>query len=280
MPRKIIPSLIVLFLLINLTPAPVTGQNEFYIYLPLIRSGWSVAMKWQNGGCYSSWCETGWYSSPAVADVNGDGKNEVIASAYSLIALNGDTGALVWRAGGTANRTWPGIVVADLDRDNQKEIVIAQSGGLVTAYHLNGTQKWQRQPAGNSAELRGILVADLDGSNSNLEVVVTRAGGSATNTWVLEANGNTRPGWPQLSQININNANGYAWGVYNANAAAANISGDSRLELIVPSDVHYINGYEPDGTLLPVNTSVYPNKKYWGQVGMWEDQTVEKRGWG
>ncbi len=27
-------------------------------------------LKWANGGCYSSWCETGWYSSPAVADLD------------------------------------------------------------------------------------------------------------------------------------------------------------------------------------------------------------------
>lgn len=212
--------------------------------------------------------------------MNGDGQNDVIASAYSLMALNGDTGALIWRAGNTDNRTWPGVVIADIDRDNNKDIVIAQGGGLVTVYALDGTKKWQRQPAGNSSELRGLLVTDLDGNNSNLEVVVTRAGSGATNIWVLDANGSIRAGWPQLSQTNINNENGYAWGVYNANPAAANILGDNRLELIVPSDVHYINGYEPDGSLLPVNTTVYPKRMYWGQVGIWEDLTVEKRGWG
>lgn len=276
--RKICTLLIILFVIFDLTPVPVTGQTGTAVYLPLVRSGWTLTLKWQNGGCYSSWCETGWYSSPAVADVNGDGQNEVIASAYSLMALNGDTGALIWRAGGTANRTWPGIVIADIDRDNSKDIVIAQGGGLVTVYALNGTQKWQRQPAGNSSELRGLLVTDLDGNNSNLEIVVTRAGSGATNTWVLDANGSTRAGWPQLSQTNIDNENGYAWGVYNANPAAANILGDNRLELIVPSDVHYINGYEPNGSLLPVNATVYPGKMYWGQVGIWEDLTMEKLG--
>ncbi|NKQ37120.1 MAG: hypothetical protein HF973_16085 [Chloroflexi bacterium] len=35
-------------------------------------------LKWQNGGCYNSWCETGWYSSPAVADLDGDGAGEII----------------------------------------------------------------------------------------------------------------------------------------------------------------------------------------------------------
>lgn len=280
MARKTVLTLMVLILILSLAPAPVKSQHIYSYYLPLIRSNWDITLKWKNGGCYSSWCETGWYSSPAVADVNGDGVNEVIASAYSLMALNGSTGAIIWRAGGTSNRTWPGVVVADIDRDDASEIVIAQSGGLVTAYRLNGAQKWQRQPAGNSSELRGLLVADLDGNNSNLEVVVTRAGSGATNTWVLEAGGSTRSGWPQLSQSNIDDDNGYAWGVYNANAAVANISGDARLELIVPSDVHYINGYSPNGALLPVNTSVYPNKEFWGQVGIWEDLTVEKRGWG
>lgn len=31
-------------------------------------------LKWQKGGCYPSWCETGWYSSPAPADLDGDGE--------------------------------------------------------------------------------------------------------------------------------------------------------------------------------------------------------------
>ena len=229
--QKIITPLLVFFLIFCAAPVPTQGQTENSVYLPLIRSSVKVdiLLKWQHGGCYSSWCDTGWYSSPAVADVNGDGVNEVIASAYSLVALNGSTGAVLWRTTSTANRTWPGIVVADLDRNGVQEIVIAQSGGLVTVYNLNGTLKWQRQPAGTDNELRGLLVADLDGNNSALEVVVTRASGSATNTWVLDANGNTRAGWPQLSEANIKQPNGYARGVYNANLAAANITGDSRL---------------------------------------------------
>ena len=38
-------------------------------------------LKWQYAGCYSSWCETGWYSSPAVADLDGDGATEIAVSA-------------------------------------------------------------------------------------------------------------------------------------------------------------------------------------------------------
>ncbi len=255
------------------------SADEQHLYLPLVLNSFGEPMlKWQYGGCYSSWCETGWYSSPAVVDINHDGRNEIIASAYSLWALDGTNGALLWRAGTTNNRTWPGVAVADLERDGQSEIVIAQSGGLVSAYRLDGSLKWQKQPSGGVGEFRGLLIADLDGNNSSLEIVVTRAYGSARNTWVLDAAGNTRSGWPQLPQDN-NNPNGYAWGVYNANAAAANMSSDSRLELVVPSDVHYINAFDPDGTPLPANASLYPNKT-WGQVGVWESLATELRGWG
>ena len=59
-----------------------------------------------------------------MADIGG-GKKEVIASAYSVWALDGETGALLWRTGTTNNRTWPGVVLADIDKDGAKEIVVA-----------------------------------------------------------------------------------------------------------------------------------------------------------
>jgi hypothetical protein len=231
-------------------------------------------LKWTRGGCYSSWCETGWYSSPALADVNKDGIQDVIASAYTVFALNGLNGNLIWRAGNTNNRTWPGIAVADIDKNGSLEVVTAQSGGYLTVYGIDGVIKWQKRPVTN--ELRGLLVADLDSNSSTLELVVTAARGSAINAWVYNSNGSVRSGWPQLSSTN-----GYAWGVYSANAAAGNLdSSDAKLELIVPSDVHYINGYKPNGSLLPINTTAFPGKTYWGQVGVWESPLIEKRGWG
>ena len=247
----------------------------FTSQIPAMAAGFSApVLKWSRGGCYSSWCETGWYSSPALVDINQDGKLDVVASAYSLVALNGSDGHLIWRAGGTSRRTWPGIVVADLDRNGVAEIVTAQSGGYLTVYNLAGQVKWQRQPT--TGELRGVLAADLDGNGSNLELAVTAAIGSKTNTWVYYSNGVLRTGWPQL-----NSDDGYAWGVYNANAAAGNLDpNDARLELVVPSDVHYINAYKPNGVPLRVNATVYPGKSYWGQVGVWERLAIERRGWG
>ena len=239
-------------------------------------------LKWELGGCFNSWCETGWYSSPATADLDKDGQVEVIASTYSIFVLDGSTGTLEWKMSSghdrsepnapNVGRTWPGIVIADIDDDGAVEIVTAHSGGWVSVYNAAGNFEpgWPQHPTPN--ELRGLLVSDLD-EDKMLEVIVTGALGSKTNTWVFEHNGKLRPGWPQL-----NDDSGYAAGVYNANASAGDIDGDNPNEIIVPSDVHYICAYEADGTQIPANT-MYGGKG-WGKVGVWESLAIELRGWG
>jgi len=259
------------------------------IYLPLVQkihNQYGIAppvLKWQRGGCYSSWCETGWYSSPAVADLDGDGTDEVIASAYSIVALDGETGSLIWRIAsgndrgqpGASNsgRTWPGIVVADVDGDHTSEIVTAHGGGYVSVYELDGyfSPGWPQQPTGGN-EVRGLSVSDLD-MDGSLEIIATGAVYGKVNTWVYEHDGQLRNGWPQLA-----NDSGYAYGIFNDNAAVGDLDGDGFGELVVPSDVHYICAYERDGSQIPASS--FYGAKGWGKVGVWESLAVEQRGWG
>ena len=67
-------------------------------------------------------CQTGWYSSPAVADLDGDGQAEVIWGSYDLVVLQGSSGTLRARAT-NGQRVWPGVAVADLTGDGTLEIV-------------------------------------------------------------------------------------------------------------------------------------------------------------
>jgi hypothetical protein len=238
-------------------------------------------LKWKYGGCYSSWCETGWYSSPAVADLDGDGSMEIVASAYSVVALKGTTGEVIWRVDsgkdrtsspGYSHRTWPGIWIKDIDGDHSPEIITAHSGGYVSVYNNHGYFKsgWPRRPTTN--ELRGLVVSDIDDDGS-AEIIVTGATYGKINTWVFEHNGSLRPGWPQLG-----NDSGSAWGVFNDNAWVDDLDNDGFKEIIVPSDVTTLCAYRPNG--VQVNgSSIYGNKK-WGAVGTWESLSTELRGWG
>jgi uncharacterized repeat protein (TIGR01451 family) len=226
-------------------------------------------LKWQHGGCYSSWCETGWYSSPAVADLDGDGAPEVIASPYTLFVLNGEDGSIQWDADPPGSRTWPGVVTADIDADGDFEIVIAQGGGYVTVYNHLGDQVWSRRPT--TSELRGLSVYDLDDDNT-MEIIVTAAVGSKTNTWVFEHTGDVRAGWPQLTDDS-----GYAWGTYNDNTTVGDLDGDGLAEIVVPSDVHYINAYQDSGLQIPAHSMF--GGKGWGKVGVHVSHEVDIRGY-
>jgi FG-GAP-like repeat len=287
MPRTARSLLLFLPLLVLLATIGKAAQENLN-YMPLVvaapknKDVQAPVLKWQRGGCYSSWCETGWYSSPAAADLDGDGRVEVIASAYSIVVLDGRTGALKWRVASghdrgepdaeSVGRTWLGIILADLDADGDLEIATAHGGGYLSVYDHNGyfAPGWPQRPIGQ--ELRGLLASDLDG-DSDLELAATGAVGSQTNTWVYDHSGELLPGWPQLS-----NDSGYAYGVFNANAAAGDLDRDGSGEIVVPSDVHYINAYERNGAQIPAHP-MYAGKG-WGKVGVWESPATELRGWG
>ncbi|OGO16345.1 MAG: hypothetical protein A2Z14_03480 [Chloroflexi bacterium RBG_16_48_8] len=97
--------------------SPLADPSPYVLYFPVIQKASSPiqapVLKWQNAGCYSSWCETGWYASPAVADLDDDGSSEVIGAMYSVFILDGADGTLVRRIDPAGDRSWPSVVVAD-----------------------------------------------------------------------------------------------------------------------------------------------------------------------
>jgi hypothetical protein len=256
---------------------------RFSSSLPCHAAVQAPVLKWAYGGCYYSWCELGWYSSPAVADLNRDGEFEIIASAYSVVVLKGADGEVVWRldpgkdttsSAGYSHRTWPGIWVQDIDNDQIPEIITAHGGGIVSAYDVNGVFKpgWPQLPTSN--EFRSLFVHDID-NNQTAEIIVSAAIENKTNTWVFEHDGTLRGGWPQISTTGT----GSAWGVYNDNIWAEDLDADGQAELFIPSDVTTVCAYKPDGSQLAA-AAIYGTDKTWCGIGTWEDLTVEKRGWG
>lgn len=239
-------------------------------------------LKWQRGGCATSFCERGWYSSPAIVDLDGDGDVEVVGASHAVFALDGATGATVWKVnagrdagnptGSSVGRTWGGVIVADVDNNGQLDVVTAHAGGWVSVYDRLGFFKpgWPVHPI--TEEFRGAKVADLD-ADGTLDVLATGARSNQTNAWIYSSSGALRAGWPQLT-----GSVSYAWGVYNDNAAVGDLVPGGTPEIVVPSDVHYILQYRPDGSQIDASAT-YGTKK-WGQVGVWEDPSIELQGFG
>ena len=134
-------------------------------------------LKWQRGGCTAGGCQTGWYSSPAVADLDLDGLPDVVWGAYDVVALNGADGSPKWRAP-SGNRVWPGVAVADLTGDGTLEVIAGRGGDLLTVYDRFGTLLWAVNPFGGG-EVRTLAVEDLE-FDGQFDIVVGRASGGAT----------------------------------------------------------------------------------------------------
>lgn len=254
------------------------ASSSLYLPMVTIRSAIQApVLKWQLGGCFNSWCETGWYSSPAVLNIDSDPQAEVIAGAYDLVALDGSNGSLQWRAEGN-NRIWPGVALADLTGDGSVEIVTGRGGDTLTVYDLQGNTIWARNPFG-AGEIRSLAIADLE-NDGQFEILAGRASGGATRQIsVYEPDGTVRAGWPARRD----GEPGYGWGMYNQNIAAGDLDGDGDKEIIGPTDTHYITALDKNGDQLLTNP-IYDNfnptgPKVWSQVGVHVDHEVDLRGY-
>ncbi|MBP7686720.1 MAG: VCBS repeat-containing protein, partial [Thermoflexales bacterium] len=264
---RLVPVIIIVWAVLSVTSHVINAA-------PL----YTLTLKWQR--CPAWYCETGWYASPAVADLDSDGQQEVLWGGYTLMAVNGSTGLIEWnRPQGSSSRLWPGIVVADVDHNGSLEVVTASGNGLITVYDapnhiLSG---WPVNPTGTGNEIRSLAVADLD-ANADLEIIVCST--RSDNQWfVYEHTGALRPGWPRQTD---NSTDGYAAGCYNENVGVADVDRDGQGEIIGPNDTHYVVGYHADGSPLRAN-SIYGQiggvNKPWARVGLHVDHAVDLIGY-
>lgn len=234
-------------------------------------------LKWQYGGCSSASCQTGWYASPAVADLDNDGAAEVVWASYDTVALNGANGSLRWRAANT-KRAWPSIAVSDLTGDGSLETIVGRDGDQLTVYRADGSTLWTRNPFGGG-EIRTLAVEDLE-HDGQREIIVGRAGNgrngerATKQVSVYEADGSVRNGWPARHDGEV----GYGANMYNENIAVADLDNDGFKELFAPTDVHYITALDRNGTQLAANP-LYGANKVWSQVGVHVDQAADLRGY-
>ena len=247
--------------------------------------------------------ETAWFSSPAIVDLDGDGKKEIVAPLYSTFVFD-TAGKQLAKGTSTKGRVYAPGVVADLDGDKVFEVVVGGNEGTVVAYEYRGKTLapkagWPQSTcsAGQCPEARGLAAGDLDG-DGKLEVVftTTQTQPAGAQVFAFSADGRSfqPPGlgftaWPRYNTLTgagndaeFNGQGNHGYGCYGENVGLGNVDDDPQLEVIVTYDDHQINVFNHDGTSV-LTSDWYTNRdtKYagqrlgYGQFIRWFEEKIE-----
>jgi len=176
-------------------------------------------------------------SSPVICDINGDGKKEILLSAFPALTpascrilaidtagnmLQGwntaKTGSNYYTAAtnSTSNLTKE-IAVGDLDGDGKLEVVAVTSTGI-NIWNNDGTLYNTIPVSGLGSQFRSPLLADIDG-DSEAEIIVTSV--TEGKIYGYKRNGNSVLGFPLETD--------QAFG--NATPVIADLDGDGKSEI-------------------------------------------------
>jgi hypothetical protein len=248
--------------------------------------------------------ETGWFSSPGLVDLNGDGRKEIVAPFYSTFVFDAK-GHLLGRRTATLGRVYAPSVVTDLEEDGTPDIVVGGTG-TVAAYDLrHGRLHLKRgwpasvRSGGQTPEVRGLAAADLNG-DGRVEVVATTTNTSPTGAQVFVFNSRGHrfqprhghhPAWPRYNRLSgkgndlhFNRVGNHGYGEYGENVAIGNIDDDPDLEIVTTFDNHQINAFNLDGTSILASrwftnreSGAVGRRMGWGQFIRWASPRVERR---
>ncbi|HEU4365059.1 MAG TPA: FG-GAP-like repeat-containing protein, partial [Candidatus Krumholzibacteria bacterium] len=200
--------------------------------------------------------------SVAVGDVDGDGDWEVVA-------VDQDAYLYVWHADGSelmdgdANPATSGVfkrlpdtnqwqyqapALADLDNDGRDEIIIATQDKKVYVFNEDGSDLtgWPRTLPNFAGG--GVVVGDID-DDGDLELVVTVRG--TGETYALHHDNTVM--WTRWLQHNL---------FFNPCPALADITGDGKLEVLIPSSNGRLYAVQYNGADAPGWPVTYSTKTY------------------
>ena len=179
------------------------------------------------------------YSTPAVADIDNDGKGELIVGSQG-------SRVFVFNEDGSISPGWPYVMatpiagspaVGDVDNNGDLEIVVNNAGGDLRVLNHDGTilmsQFFSNSPWNNffaSSPALGNVTGD-----AKLEIFVARASG---NVYGMQSNGVVLTGWPKQ----------YSSTTYTESSPIiTDVDGDGNPDIVIGSESQFIMGWSATG---------------------------------